>query len=95
MKQKDLHKESTIIEKTLDIVSETGITGIKMSVLAKHVGVSPSTLYVYFETKEDLNVLKDLDESTIYAVMSGVATQMINIIKSEKLKLSKKMKKNP
>ncbi|MCG8330482.1 MAG: TetR/AcrR family transcriptional regulator [Chitinophagales bacterium] len=92
MKQKDLHKESTIIEKTLDIVSETGI---KMSVLAKHVGVSPSTLYVYFETKEDLNVLKDLDESTIYAVMSGVATQMINIIKSEKLKLSKKMKKNP
>jgi len=56
MKPKDSKKESAIIHKTLDIVYETGIAGVKMSKLAKRVGISPSTLYVYFETKEDLIV---------------------------------------
>lgn len=54
MKPKDKNKELRIISETLDIVSKTGIAGIKMSVLAKRVGISPSTLYVYFKTKEDL-----------------------------------------
>ena len=54
MKPKDKNKEEKIIQCTLDIVSETGIAGLKMSVLAKRAGISPSTLYVYFETKEDL-----------------------------------------
>lgn len=56
MKPKDKNKEIAIIEKTLDIVHETGIAGVKMSKLAKRVGISPSTLYVYFKTKEDLMV---------------------------------------
>ncbi|TKG88368.1 TetR/AcrR family transcriptional regulator [Puteibacter caeruleilacunae] len=56
MKLKDSNKENAIIEQTLDIVYETGIAGVKMSKLAKRVGISPSTLYVYFETKEDLIV---------------------------------------
>jgi len=56
LKRKDKLKEKAIIENTLNIVSQTGIAGIKMSKLAKRVGISPSTLYVYFETKEDLIV---------------------------------------
>jgi len=56
MKPKDLNKELAIIDQTLNIVSETGIAGLKMSKLAKRVGISPSTLYVYFKTKEDLIV---------------------------------------
>lgn len=56
MKLKDSNKESAIIKQTLDIVYETGIAGVKMSKLAKRVGISPSTLYVYFKTKEDLIV---------------------------------------
>jgi len=56
MKPKDQNKERTIIAESLNIVSETGIAGLKMSKLAKQVGISPSTLYVYFETKEDLIV---------------------------------------
>ena len=56
MKSKDSKKEEAIIQQTLDIVYETGIAGVKMSILAKRVGISPSTLYVYFETKEDLIV---------------------------------------
>lgn len=56
MKLKDTNKEKAIIQQTIDIVYETGIAGVKMSKLAKKVGISPSTLYVYFETKEDLIV---------------------------------------
>jgi len=56
VKLKDKNKENAIIEQTLDIVYETGIAGVKMSKLAKRVGISPSTLYVYFKTKEDLIV---------------------------------------
>ncbi|MCG8328432.1 MAG: TetR/AcrR family transcriptional regulator [Chitinophagales bacterium] len=176
MRPKDIHKEKAIIDKTLDIVYETGIAGIKMSVLAKRVGISPSTLYVYFETKEDLivsigtkllkqiaqrssqavidkstfkeklkatwtgllhflinnerevnfidqwkqspyfnktsetvwhenkrgkselfqegrdsGILKDLDENMIHAVMSGIAKNMVSLIKSGELKLSEEV----
>ena len=176
MRPKDIHKERAIIEKTLDIVYETGIAGIKMSVLAKRVGISPSTLYVYFETKEDLivsigtkllkqiaqrgdqavidkktfkeklkarwvglfhflinnerevnfidqwkqspyfnkvsetvwhenkrgksqlfqegrdsGILKDLDEKMIHAVMSGIAKNMVSLIKSGELKLNEEV----
>ncbi len=69
MKLKDSKKERAIIDQTLDIVYETGIAGIKMSALAKRVGISPSTLYVYFENKEDLIVsiglrlLKQINET--------------------------------
>lgn len=56
MKLKDKNKENLILQNTIDIVYEKGIAGLKMSTLAKQVGVSPSTLYVYFATKADLIV---------------------------------------
>ncbi len=56
MKLKDEGKKRAIDEKTLDIVFDKGIAGIKMAVLAKDVGISPSTLYVYYKNKEDLIV---------------------------------------
>lgn len=54
MRIKDDLKRKAIIESTLDIVYEKGFAGIKMSKLAKQVGISVSTLYVYFSSKEDL-----------------------------------------
>lgn len=54
MKPKDEHKRIAIRNKTLEIVLEKGIAGVKMADLAKRVGISPSTLYVYYKNKEDL-----------------------------------------
>jgi AcrR family transcriptional regulator len=51
---KDETKRLAIIEKTLDIVFEKGFAGVKMADLAKRVGLSVSTLYVYFKNKQDL-----------------------------------------
>ncbi len=56
MKVKDLLKQQAIIEKTIDIVFEKGFAGVKMADLAKRVGVSVSTLYVYYKNKEELIV---------------------------------------
>ncbi len=54
MKLKDESKRLLIIDKTLDLVLLEGIAGVKMAKLAKEVGISPSTLYVYYKNKEAL-----------------------------------------
>ena len=54
MKLKDELKEQAIIASTLDTVYKSGFSGIKIADIAKKVGISPSTLYVYFKNKEDL-----------------------------------------
>ena len=56
MRVKDEAKKEAIIQHTLDVVFEKGIAGVKMSNLAGRVGVSPSTLYVYYKSKEELIV---------------------------------------
>jgi AcrR family transcriptional regulator len=53
---KDESKQLAIVENTLDVVFERGFAGIKMADLAKRVGLSVSTLYVYYKNKEDLIV---------------------------------------
>ena len=54
MKPKDELKRKSIIDKTIHMVYQHGFAGIKMAELARMVGISPSTLYVYFKSKEDL-----------------------------------------
>jgi len=54
MKLKDESKRLLIIDKTLSLVLSEGIAGIKMAKLAKEVGISPSTLYVYYSSKQAL-----------------------------------------
>lgn len=56
MKLKDDTKRIAIIDQTIDIVFDKGFSGIKMAGLARNVGISPSTIYVYFKNKEDLIV---------------------------------------
>ena len=54
MRAKDEHKEKLIKEVTLDVVNELGFAGVKMADIAKRADLSPSTLYVYYRSKEDL-----------------------------------------
>lgn len=54
MKLKDPKKERKIIDVTIDIVHTKGLSGVKMSEVAKKVKISPSNLYIYFKNKEDL-----------------------------------------
>ncbi|MHA7944184.1 TetR/AcrR family transcriptional regulator [Formosa sp. 3Alg 14/1] len=54
MKQKDELKREAIINETIAIVYDKGFTAVKMARIAKKVDISPSTLYVYFKSKDDL-----------------------------------------
>jgi len=56
MKVKDESKRLAIIAQTIDLVFEKGFAGVKMAELARRVGVSVSTIYVYYPNKEQLIV---------------------------------------
>lgn len=56
MRIKDDKKEQTIVQTTVSLINKIGFANISMSKIAKSAGVSSSTLYTYFESKEDMLV---------------------------------------
>jgi len=78
MKLKDETKRISIVAETIDIVFDKGFAGVKMAELARKVGVSPSTLYVYYKNKEDLivsiatEIIKNVSQSSNKEVKDGL-----------------------
>lgn len=54
MRHKDENKNESIFNATIELINEQGLAEISMSKIAKKAKVSASTIYVYFENKEDL-----------------------------------------
>jgi len=54
MRVKDENKNDAIFNATIDLLNEIGFSDISMSKIAKRAGVSPSTIYVYFDNKDDM-----------------------------------------
>ena len=54
MRQKDEAKREAITRSIVSLINEIGFVDISMSKIAKATGISPSTLYVYYENKEDM-----------------------------------------
>jgi TetR/AcrR family transcriptional repressor of multidrug resistance operon len=54
VRARDPQKERAIREKALDTIVRHGFDGLSMQRLAKEVGVSPATIYIYFENRDDL-----------------------------------------
>jgi AcrR family transcriptional regulator len=52
--QKDRAKRRQIIEGARQVFRENGFDAASMGEIARHAGVSKGTLYVYFESKEEL-----------------------------------------
>lgn len=75
--QKSKEKKRALLQATLSLVNEAGFQGASMSKVAKMAKVSPATIYLYFENKQDLinqlylevkgsfseQAFKDLDDS--------------------------------
>lgn len=66
MRTRDPRKEKAIHEKALGMIVKQGLDGFSMQKLAKAAGVSPATLYIYFEDRDHL----------ILAVYAEVADRM-------------------
>ena len=56
MRIKDLQKQEAIISATVELVNEIGFASSSVAKIAKRANVSPATLYIYYENKEDLLV---------------------------------------
>lgn len=54
MRLKDDNKATLIREKAIEMIVKQGFDGLSMHKLAKAVGISASTIYVYFKNREDL-----------------------------------------
>ncbi|MFC0181290.1 DNA-binding transcriptional regulator, AcrR family [Pseudarcicella hirudinis] len=54
MRTRDENKELIVREKALEMLVLQGLDGFSMQKLAKAAGVSPATLYIYYQDKEDL-----------------------------------------
>ncbi|MCM3790809.1 TetR/AcrR family transcriptional regulator [Domibacillus indicus] len=54
MRLKDENKSENIFYAAVELINEYGLAEISMSKIAKKANVSSSTIYVYFENKEDM-----------------------------------------
>jgi len=54
MKSKSPEKEEEIYRVVLEITAEVGLSGLKMSNIAKQAGLAHGTVYIYFKNKKDL-----------------------------------------
>jgi AcrR family transcriptional regulator len=56
MRTKDERKKEALFRATVKLVNEIGFASSSVSKIAKEANVSPSTIYVFFDSKEDLLV---------------------------------------
>ncbi|MCW3084845.1 MAG: transcriptional regulator, TetR family [Bacteroidetes bacterium] len=54
MRLKDDNKAQIIRRKAIEMIVKEGFDGLSMQKLAKSAKISPSTIYIYFENREDL-----------------------------------------
>lgn len=62
MRPKNLEKEQAIRTIALRIISEEGLENLSMQKLAKAANISPRTIYIKYENKEDLLVKLFIEE---------------------------------
>src|SRR5438045_3532431 len=70
MRTRDEHKEQLIRQKAIEMIVKNGLDGFSMNKVAKAAGVSPATLYIYFEDKEDFITRLSLETAQIMITYS-------------------------
>lgn len=70
----------TILQKSLLYFARNGFAGTKISDLSKHIGIGQGTIYVYFESKEELfqEILKLADSNEMLKKMKTLAAMPIS-----------------
>ncbi len=78
MRTRDQAKYDSIIEASIKLTNELGFDGISVSKIAKKAKVSPATIYIYFENKEDLftKLYIDLRKKMSQGALEGLQERM-------------------
>lgn len=77
MRVKDDKKEAAIFDAAIQLITANGFADTSMSKIAKAAGVSPATIYVYFDNKEDML------NKTYAHVKSGMAAALMKGLKPD------------
>ena len=64
--QKSIDKQNALIQATIELVNNSGFHATPMSKIAKMANVSPATIYLYFQNKQDLVNQTYLKVKSIY-----------------------------
>jgi len=64
--QKSIDKRNALVQATIGLVNNNGFHATPMSKIAKMANVSPATIYLYFENKQDLVNKVYLEVKSIY-----------------------------
>ncbi len=77
-KVKVQNKREAILKATLKMVNNHGFHAAPMSMISKQAGVSPGTIYLYFENKEDLinTLYRELKAKFAEMIFSGFDSDM-------------------
>jgi AcrR family transcriptional regulator len=75
MRVKDENKKEAIFKATISLLNEIGFSNISMSKIAKVAGVSSSTIYTYFDNKEDMlkKVYMEAKKQMVKSMSVGIA----------------------
>ena len=75
--QKSIEKRNALIQATIDLVNNNGFHATPISKIAKMANVSPATIYLYFDNKQDLvnkTYIQVKAEYTKYAFATYIET---------------------
>jgi AcrR family transcriptional regulator len=76
VRTKDIHKVDVIFKASLELIRKEGLAGMTMSKLAAKAGMATGTLYIYFNSKEELlrKLYERLNRESAARFMKGYDT---------------------
>jgi len=78
MRHKDDNKQKAIVDAAIQLITTEGFAETSMSKIAKAASVSPATIYIYFENKEDLlnQLYLTVKKEFVDALIEGLSEDM-------------------
>jgi len=81
MRTRDQAKYGAIVRSSIQLINTIGFDGISISKIAKKAKVSPATIYIYFENKEDLftklyiDIREKMSRGALEGLQEGMTTE--------------------
>ncbi len=78
MRKKDDEKKQNIKEAVIKLILEQGFHGASISKIAREAGVSPATVYIYYENKEDMlrDIYQEYGEQVYSYILNEIDREM-------------------
>jgi len=81
MRTRDQAKYDSIVEASIRLTNTLGFDGISIAKIARDAGVSPATIYIYFENKDDLftklyiDIRSKMSKGALQGIRDGMTTE--------------------